>query len=71
MQYVHRPLILPAVVDVRFEELEYSMNERAADNQYVALSVCLKHIDVDHFIIPNPNSFTVTISTRGGTALGK
>ena len=64
-------IIVPsiAVVDVRFEESEYSINERAANNQYVALRVCLRQTDTD--LIPDTDTFTVTIATQGGTAIGK
>ena len=58
-----------AVVDVSFEESEYSINERAANNQYVALRVCMRQTNTD--LIPDTDTFTVTIATRGGTAIGK
>lgn len=58
------------VIELGFEESEYRINERAANNQYVALKVCLKQGDEELL-----NSFsepvTVTISTRGGTAKSK
>jgi hypothetical protein len=62
---------LIAVIDVKFEESEYSINEQAVDNQYVALRVCLRLTVTDNGLIPDTDTFTVTIATRGGTAIGK
>ena len=59
-----------AVIEIGFEEKEYTISEQAASNQYVALKVCLKQTNAEGFA-SNAESFMVTIATQGGTAISK
>ena len=58
-----------AVIEVGFEVSEYRISERAANNEYATLEVCLKPMDEQVTLVTEP--ITVTIATQGGTAISK